>query len=243
MLLDPSALRSSGRECSRHGHRGWCALVAGIVLVHAVGCARPADSLLLTLSSTKMSADGTMFWMSAEHDAAALSVGEARLLAANPLGVAMRRLVSLDDAVATALAACRGSLHFDALTTLSPAAARSLSRHRGILRLDALTDLSPDVAAELAGHDGRLSLDGLRSLDLPTARALARHRGVLVLNGLTTLDAAAAHAIAAHEGPVCVNSLDGIDGETAAILATGAPEAVFHTRQVADHAAAPVAAR
>ena len=121
MLLDPSALRSSGRECSRHGHRGWCALVAGIVLVHAVGCARPADSLLLTLSSTKMSADGTMFWMSAEHDAAALSVGEARLLAANPIAPArsVKRPANTGDrtVAATISHAARAAVTWTAMLT------------------------------------------------------------------------------------------------------------------------------
>ncbi len=232
----PSSLACGGvLGCSlpvfRPAHRGWCAVLAGLVLVHAAGCARPAESLLLAMSATKTSADGTMFWMSGEHDATVLSLDEARHLAANPLGVAVRRLTALDVAAATALAACPGSLQFDALTSISPPAARSLSRHRGVLRLDSLTHLSPDAAVGLAGHDGRLSLAGLRSLDLPTARALARHRGVLVLNGLTTLDAAAAHALAAHEGPVCVNGLDGIDGETAAILGTVSQGAIFFTRK------------
>jgi len=225
VTLDP--LPPAASPAAAHHRIGWRALgavVALTALVAASGCARSVDGLITALRASKTSADGTMVWLSGEHEGLRLSAADARDLARNPLGVALRHLHELDVTAAEALAACAGSLQFDALTTIDPAAARALAAHRGTLRLNAVAHLSPGAAAGLAGHPGRLSLDGLRTLDYPAALALARHRGPLVLNGLVTLDAAAAHALARHEGPVCVNGLELIDGETAAILA-GRPDA------------------
>jgi hypothetical protein len=204
-------------------------IVAAVALVVAAGCGRPVDGLLTALDASRISADGQMFWMSGEHQQPVLTEGEARRLAGNPLGVALRHLRSLEPGAALILAACPGSLSFDTLETITPDAAAALGRHRGPLQMDALSSLTPAAAAGLASHAGTLSLDGVRVIDPATAGFLARHRGLLALNGLSVLDAATARALAEHDGPVCLNGLGAIDKETAAVLASAGPLVTFHT--------------
>ena len=75
----------------------------------------------------------------ADHREETISVDEAHRLAANPFGISLRRLRTLDAAAARELAACRGFLHFAVLPALNPAAAEELATHTEDLRLDITT--------------------------------------------------------------------------------------------------------
>jgi len=205
-------------------------IVAVMALVVAAGCGRPLDGLLMGLEASHISPDGHVLWMSGEHRHPLLTEAEARRLAGNPLGAALRHLRALDPNAARILASCPGSLAFDTLETIAPEAAAALGRHRGPLQMDALASLTPDAAAGLAAHGGPLSLDGIRAIDPATAAMLARHRGLLSLNGVTALDAVTARALAGHDGAVCLNGVRTIDDETAAVLAAAGPHVTFHTR-------------
>ncbi|MFM8283605.1 MAG: hypothetical protein ACKOCW_08595, partial [Planctomycetaceae bacterium] len=84
---------------------------AVVAAIAATGCGRPPaggrtslDVLLLLTAVHGTSFDGTVYHLSAEHRGTALSAAEALRLAESPHGVALRRLESLDESAAAALA-------------------------------------------------------------------------------------------------------------------------------------------
>ena len=168
------------------------------------------------------------FRSTADHREETISVDEAHRLAANPFGISLRRLRTLDAAAARELAACRGFLHFAVLPMLTAEAAAELATHTDDLRLDRLETLSADSARALARHAGALHLNGLRSIDVATAEALATHEGLLALNGLEDPEEEVILAIARHRGHLCLNGVETLSREAAGALAARRGKASLH---------------
>lgn len=136
------------------------------------------------------------------------------------------------------LAARDGDLWLDGLTSLSPEIAAALSRHKKALGLNGLSTLSPEVAGALAGHEGILGLNGLTSLGDAAAKELARHRGKLGLEGLATLSDAAAEALGHHEGGLGLDGLTSLSPEAARGLSRQQGELVLRgVKTLSDEAA------
>lgn len=168
------------------------------------------------------------FRSTANHREETISVDEAHRLAANPFGISLRRLRTLDAAAAHELAACRGFLHFAVLPELTHAAAAELAAHTDDLRLDRLETLSADTALALARHAGTLHLNGLRSIDVATAEALATHEGLLALNGLENPEEEVILALTRHRGHLCLNGVTTLSPRAAAALAARRGKASLH---------------
>lgn len=169
-----------------------------------------------------------LFRGTADHHGETISVAEAHRLAANPFGISLRRLHSLDASAARELAACRGFLHFVVLPTLTPAAAAELAAHADDLRLDRLETLSAETARALARHAGTLHVNGLRSIDVATAEALASHEGLLALNGLEAPEEGVILALARHRGHLCLNGVTTLSPQAATALAARRGKASLH---------------
>lgn len=197
-------------------------------LVVAGGCSASSSQGLPAPTGAFLGLADCFVRGTADHHGTTLSADEARRLAANPFGVSLRRLDSLDVAAARELASCRGFLHFCRLATLTPAAAAELSRHVGDLRLDGLEAFPSDTARALAPHAGALHLGGLRSIDVDTATALADHEGFLALNGLAAPEDGVLLALARHHGRLCLNGLSTLSPAVAEALATGHAKASLH---------------
>ena len=168
------------------------------------------------------------FRSTANHREETISVDEAHRLAANPFGISLRRLRTLDATAAHELADCRGFLHFAVLPELTHAAAAELAAHTDDLRLDRLETLSADTALALARHAGTLHLNGLRSIDVATAEALATHEGLLALNGLEDPEEEVILALARHRGHLCLNGVTTLSPQAAAALAARRGKASLH---------------
>lgn len=117
-----------------------------------------------------------------------LSPETAEALAAHEGVLVLNGLVSLDPAVAAALAKRvgnrtnnrTGTLVLNGLPAISPEAAAALAAFPGELVLKGITELSPEAAAALATHKGRLHLTGLMTLSHETRATLQGHPRVLL---------------------------------------------------------------
>lgn len=191
--------------------------IASVILV-VTGCSPPSSSSDKNLPRSFNWLDDSLCRGTADHDETMLRPSEAHRLAANPFGISLRKLRSLDRETARELATCRGFLNFCALATLSPAAAAELAVHGEDLRLERLETLSADTARALAGHVGAIHLNGLRSIDLPAAEALSAHDGFLALNGLEATGEGVVEALSRHRGHLCLNGIESLSaGEAEAI--------------------------
>jgi hypothetical protein len=112
-----------------------------------------------------------------------LSPETAEALAAHEGVLVLNGLVSLDPAVAAALAKRvgnrknnrAGTLVLNGLPAISPEAAAALAAFPGELVLKGITELSPEAAAALAQHKGRLHLTGLAEVSPEVRKALEGH--------------------------------------------------------------------
>jgi hypothetical protein len=104
--------------------------------------------------------------------------------------------LSLEDA--KVLAAQNGDLSLVGLVEISDEAAAVLATHKGHLSLDGLATLSNEAAKALAQHEGDLFLNGLTAISDEAASVLAKHRGLLRLTGLNMLSDAAIQALRAN---------------------------------------------
>jgi hypothetical protein len=115
-------------------------------------------------------------------------------------------LTSLSLETAEALAAHEGVLVLNGLVSLDPAVAAALAKRvgnrknsrAGTLVLNGLPAISTDVATALAAFPGELVLKGITELSPEAAMALATHKGRLHLTGLTMLSAEARVTLQGH---------------------------------------------
>jgi hypothetical protein len=84
--------------------------------------------------------------------------------------VILKKLTSIPDDVAAALAAHRGKMDLSGLKSLSVPAAAAFATHEGELSLDGLDEISDEAAEALAKAVGQVSVKRLRNLS-PAARA------------------------------------------------------------------------
>ena len=205
---------------------GRAALVIAVVALG--GCSTSSSEDRGQVPRTFSTLADCLFRGTAEHHGENLSADEAHRLAANPFGISLRQLHSLDAAAARELAACRGFLHFAALPMLTPAAAAELAAHTEDLRLDRLETLSADTARALAWHTGSIHLNGLQSIDVATAEALATHEGLLALNGLEDPEEVVILALARHRGHLCINGVTTLSPRAAGAIAARRQKASLH---------------
>jgi hypothetical protein len=113
---------------------------------------------------------------------------------------------SLSAETAEALAAHEGVLVLNGLVSLDPAVAAALAKRignaktnrPGTLVLNGLPAISPEAAAALAAFPGEIALRAIKEISPGTAAALARHKGRLHLSGLVNMSREVAAALKAH---------------------------------------------
>lgn len=98
--------------------------------------------------------------------------------AAQPGDVTFRKLASIPDDVAAALATHKGKVDLSGLKSLSVPAARAFAAHEGNLVLDGLEEIGDEAAAALAKAIGPVSLKGLKQVSPAARAALAANAGI-----------------------------------------------------------------
>lgn len=117
-----------------------------------------------------------------------LSPETAEALAVHEGVLVLNGLVSIDPAVAAALAKRignrsnnrTGTLVLNGLPAISSEAAAALAAFPGELVLKGITELSPEAAMALATHRGRLHLTGLAGVSPKVRAALQAHKNVFL---------------------------------------------------------------
>jgi len=199
---------------------------------------RPATAKLLSMLRAEVSLPGLR--LMSEEEAALLSTigvrislglqelsfGVAQALEPHQGCLSLRRLTSLSELAAEALARHAGPLDL-AVTTLSAEAAEKLSRHSGSLDLG-VPSLSAEAAGKLCRHEGHLHLrvtadDSRWRLSAEAAAQLSEHTGILELH-ITTLDDSLAVELARHRGTLFLKNLKTVSPSAAALLASHAGE-------------------
>ncbi len=125
---------------------------------------------------------------------AELSDDVARVLAESKDN--LKPLPSLTSLTSAALAAKYarqpGDVNFKKLASLPDDVAKALATHKGKLDLSGVQSLSAEAAKALAGHEGELKLDGVKEISDEAAKALAQTVGAVSLSNLTTASPEAA---------------------------------------------------
>lgn len=223
-----AASRTQGAPARSRGNLCEAILTIAFATLVVAGCAPPPSSGEKDVPRSFGWLDDCLCRGTADHDETILPPLEAHHLAANPFGISLRKLRSLDRETARELAACRGFLNFCALATLSPAAAEELAGHGADLRFERLEALSADTARALARHAGSIHLNGLRSIDRAAAEALSAHDGFLALNGLEAADERVVEALARHRGHLCLNGITSLSAGAAEAIAKRTDRVSLH---------------
>jgi hypothetical protein len=98
--------------------------------------------------------------------------------AGQPGDVTFKKLASIPDDVAAALATHKGKVDLSGLKSLSVPAARACAAHEGTLVLDGLEEIGDEAAAALAKAIGPVSLKGLKQVSPAARAALAANAGI-----------------------------------------------------------------
>ncbi|MEI7822742.1 MAG: hypothetical protein WCK55_17665 [Verrucomicrobiota bacterium] len=108
----------------------------------------------------------------------------------------LKPLPSLTSLTSAALAAKYarqpGDVNFKKLASLPDDVAKALASQKGRLDLSGVQSLSAEAAKALAGHEGELKLDGVKEISDEAAKALAQAVGAVSLSSLTTASPEAA---------------------------------------------------
>ena len=108
----------------------------------------------------------------------------------------LKPLPSLTSLTSAALAAKYarqpGDVNFKKLASLPDDIAKALATHKGKLDLSGVQSLSAEAAKALAGHEGELKLDGVKEISDDAAKALAQAVGAVSLGSLEKASPAAA---------------------------------------------------
>ena len=108
----------------------------------------------------------------------------------------LKPLPSLTSLTSAALAAKYarqpGDVNFKKLASLPDDIAKALATHKGKLDLSGVQSLSAEAAKALAGHEGELKLDGVKEISDEAAKALALAVGAVSLGSLEKASPAAA---------------------------------------------------
>jgi anti-anti-sigma regulatory factor len=108
----------------------------------------------------------------------------------------LKPLPSLTSLTSAALAAKYarqpGDVNFKKLASIPDDVAKALATHKGKLDLSGVQSLSTEAAKALAGHEGELKLDGVKEISDEAAKALAQAVGAVSLSNLTTASPEAA---------------------------------------------------
>ena len=108
----------------------------------------------------------------------------------------LKPLPSLTSLTSAALAAKYarqpGDVNFKKLASLPDDIAKALATHKGKLDLSGVQSLSAEAAKALAGHEGELKLDGVKEISDDAAKALAQAVGAVSLGSLEKVSPAAA---------------------------------------------------
>ena len=108
----------------------------------------------------------------------------------------LKPLPSLTSLTSAALAAKYarqpGDVNFKKLASLPDDIAKALATHKGKLDLSGVQSLSAEAAKALAGHEGELKLDGVKEISDEAAKALAQAVGAVSLGSLEKASPAAA---------------------------------------------------
>ena len=111
----------------------------------------------------------------------------------------LKPLPSLTSLTSAALAAKYarqpGDVNFKKLASLPDDIAKALATHKGKLDLSGVQSLSAEAAKALAGHEGELKLDGVKEISDDAAKALAQAVGAVSLGSLEKVSPAAAAAL------------------------------------------------
>lgn len=107
-------------------------------------------------------------------------------------------LTSLTSAALAAKYAAQGDVSFKKITTIPDDVAAALATCKGRIDLSGLRSLSVAAAAAFAAHEGPLVLDGLDELGDESATALAKAVGPVSLKRLTKLSPAARGALGSN---------------------------------------------
>jgi len=114
----------------------------------------------------------------------------------------VRALPSLTSLTSVPLAAKyasqRGDIVFKKLATIPDDVAAALAKHKGKVDLSGLKSLSVPAAQAFAAHEGDLLLDSLEEIGDETAAALAKASGTVSLKGLKKVSPAARAALGAN---------------------------------------------